>query len=117
MGTNVDLNLKHGDFKSMAEVPKSIRKIARKFIEVRDAMNGKIILRGYAESFDPGAVGTILTLKGALLDSSQRSKVGVLVEECWTYHPEFQTGGIVIWSCVGVEPDELLTIEERGKPN
>lgn len=86
-----------GNYPKYQDVPEEIRKRARKYIEVKNAHNSRTIVRGYAESFDPGPFGTTITLRGAVLDSSDRYE-GTLLRERWSIHEEWQIGGNIVYS-------------------
>jgi hypothetical protein len=90
-----------GNYAKYLDVPEDIRAKAKKFVEVKNAHTSRTIIRAYVESFDPGPFGTTVTLRGAILDSSDRHE-GIVLQERWSVHQEWSIGGNIIYSCAEV---------------
>ena len=92
-----------GNYDRFLDVPEEIRLKAKKFVEIRNAHTGRLMVRGYAETFEPGPFGNTPVLYNAIVDSSDRHE-GVVLKERWSFHEEFAMGGQVIWACTEVKP-------------
>ena len=83
------------DYLKWLEIPQDLRASMREYYTVSNAVNGRLLLRGYAESIEVVSAHKIV-LRRTIIDSSDRHE-GILLQERWSFHEEFTFGGGIVW--------------------
>ncbi|HLW53262.1 MAG TPA: hypothetical protein VKW06_10505 [Candidatus Angelobacter sp.] len=83
------------NFDRFGDVPDEWRRSARYRVQVNNAHTGRLVVEGFARTFEASPLK--LTLTGAIVDSSERAN-GITLKEQWSYHEHLFFGGQIVWA-------------------